>query len=97
MDEARKAENDLKLQEQRVKQSNPYKEEMDEQERKINGNEDIAQYYDEQINRLNRRKQELDNMNPFARWWHCEMQFRKSQREHQKAIKEYKKRMGIWW
>lgn len=34
-DEARKAENDLKLQEQRVKQSNPYKEEMDEQERKI--------------------------------------------------------------
>lgn len=64
---------------------------------RINGNEDIAQYYDEQINRLNRRKQELDNMNPFARWWHCEMQFRKSQREHQKAIKEYKKRMGIWW
>ena len=35
LDEARKAENDLKLQEQYVKQSNPYKEEMDEQDRKI--------------------------------------------------------------
>ena len=35
MDEARQTQNELKLQEQRVKQSNPYKEEMDEQERNI--------------------------------------------------------------
>ncbi|MCI7015891.1 MAG: ATP-binding protein [Prevotella sp.] len=35
LDEARQTQNELKLQEQRVKQSNPYKEEMDEQERKI--------------------------------------------------------------
>lgn len=35
LDEARQTKNELKLQEQRVKQSNPYKEEMDEQERKI--------------------------------------------------------------
>ena len=35
LDEARQTQNELKLQEQRVKQSNPYKEEMDEQDRKI--------------------------------------------------------------
>ena len=48
LDEARKTENDLKLQEQRVKQSNPYKEEMDEQERKIKdfGDKQLALYKD---------------------------------------------------
>ena len=35
LDEARQTKNELKLEEQRVKQSNPYKDEMDEQERKI--------------------------------------------------------------
>ena len=35
LDEARQTKNELKLEEQRVKQSNPYKEEMDEQDRKI--------------------------------------------------------------
>ena len=35
LDEARQAKNDLKLQQQRVKQSNPYQEEMDEQERRL--------------------------------------------------------------
>ena len=35
LDEARQTQNELKLQEQRIKQSNPYKEEMDEQERNI--------------------------------------------------------------
>ena len=35
LDEARQTKNELKLQEQRIKQSNPYKEEMDEQERNI--------------------------------------------------------------
>ena len=35
LDEARQSKNDLKLQEQRVKQSNPYQEEMDEQERRL--------------------------------------------------------------
>ena len=35
LDEAHQTKNELKLQEQRVKQSNPYKEEMDEQDRKI--------------------------------------------------------------
>lgn len=34
LDEARQAKNDFKIQEQRVKQSNPYQEEMDEQDRK---------------------------------------------------------------
>lgn len=34
LDEARQAKNDFKLQEQRVKHSNPYQEEMDEQDRK---------------------------------------------------------------
>ena len=48
LDEARKAENDLKLQEQRVKQCNPYKEEMDEQERKIKelGDKQLALFKD---------------------------------------------------
>lgn len=46
LDEARQTENDLKLQEQRVKQSNPYKEEMDEQEQKIRawGDKQLALY-----------------------------------------------------
>ena len=35
LDEARQTKNEQKLQEQRVKQSNPYKEEMDELERKV--------------------------------------------------------------
>lgn len=35
LDEARQSKNELKLQEQRVKQSNPYQEEMEEQERKL--------------------------------------------------------------
>ena len=35
LDEARQEKNDLKLQQQRVKQSNPYQEEMDEQERRL--------------------------------------------------------------
>lgn len=35
LDEARKAKSDAKLQEQRVKVTNPYQEEMDEQERRI--------------------------------------------------------------
>lgn len=35
LDEARQAKNDFKIQEQRVKQSNPYQEEMDEQDRKL--------------------------------------------------------------
>ena len=35
LDDARTAENDIKLQTQRVQQSNPYKDEMDEQERKL--------------------------------------------------------------
>ena len=35
LDEARQTKNDLKLQEQRVRQSNPYREEMDEQERRL--------------------------------------------------------------
>ena len=35
LDEARQTQNELKLQEQRIKQSNPYKEEKDEQERNI--------------------------------------------------------------
>ena len=37
LDEARQTKNELILQEQRIKQSNPYKEEMDEQDRKIKG------------------------------------------------------------
>lgn len=40
LDEARQTQNELKLQEQRVKQSNPYKEEMDEQKRKFKDLED---------------------------------------------------------
>ena len=35
LDEARQTKNDLILQQQRVKQSNPYQEEMDEQERRL--------------------------------------------------------------
>ena len=35
LDDARTAENDIKLQNQRTQQSNPYKDEMDEQERKL--------------------------------------------------------------
>lgn len=35
LDDARTAENDIKLQTQRVQQSNPYKDEMEEQERKL--------------------------------------------------------------
>lgn len=35
LDEARQTKSDLKLQQQRVKQSNPYQEEMDEQERRL--------------------------------------------------------------
>lgn len=35
LDDARTAENDIKLQNQRAQQSNPYKDEMDEQERKL--------------------------------------------------------------
>ena len=35
LDDARQEKNDLKLQQQRVKQSNPYQEEMDEQERRL--------------------------------------------------------------
>ena len=61
------------------------------------GNEDTASFYIERANELKRRKQTLDNMHPIKRWWHCEKQFRKSQREHQKVINEYKRRMGIWW
>lgn len=37
LDDARQTKNDLTLQEQRVRQSNPYKEETDELERKIKG------------------------------------------------------------
>lgn len=40
LDKARQTQNELKLQEQRVKQSNPYKEEMDEQKRKFKDLED---------------------------------------------------------
>lgn len=40
LDEARQTQNELKLQEQRVKQSNPYKEEMYEQKRKFKDLED---------------------------------------------------------
>ena len=48
LDEARQTKNELKLQEQRVKQSNPYKEEMDEQERKIKelGDKQLALFKD---------------------------------------------------
>ena len=35
LDDARTAENDIKLQTQRAQQSNPYKDEMDEQERML--------------------------------------------------------------
>ena len=35
LDDARQTKSDLKLQQQRVKQSNPYQDEMDEQERKL--------------------------------------------------------------
>lgn len=58
------------------------------------GNEYLANSYQKQANRLRQRKNELDNMNPIARWWHCEKQFRKSQKKHQKVIKECKKRLG---
>ena len=60
-----------------------------------NGNEYLANSYEEQANKLRQRKQELDNMNPIARWLHCETQFRKSQREHKKVIKDCKRRLGI--
>ena len=62
---------------------------------RINGNEYLANSYEEQANKLIQRKQELDNMNPIVRWLHCETQFRKSQRERQKVIKDCKRRLGI--
>lgn len=62
---------------------------------KRKGNEYLANSYEEQANKLRKRKQELDNMNPIARWWHCETQFRKSQRERQKVINDCKRRLGI--
>ncbi len=48
LDDARTAENDIKLQTQRTQQSNPYKEEMDEQERKIKelGDKQLALFKD---------------------------------------------------
>ena len=48
LDEARQNKNELTLQEQRVRQSNPYKEEMDEQERKLKefGDKQLALYKD---------------------------------------------------
>ena len=48
LDEARKTRSDLVLQEQRVSQSNPYREEMDEQERKMKalGKKQLALYQD---------------------------------------------------
>lgn len=48
LDEARKTRSDLALQEQRVSQSNPYREEMDEQERKMKalGKKQLALYQD---------------------------------------------------
>ena len=48
LDEARKTQSDLAIQEQRVKQSNPYQEEMDEQERKLKdlGEKRLALYKD---------------------------------------------------
>lgn len=58
---------------------------------------EAAESYRRHASELKQRKAVLDSMNPIARWWHCERQFRKDQKERQKVINEYKKRTGIWW
>ena len=59
LDEARQTKNDLKLQEQRVKQTNPYQDEMDEQERKIEAlNEKKLQLYRDSSS----KQQEIDRI-----------------------------------
>jgi hypothetical protein len=57
----------------------------------IKGNKDVANLYEKQLNKLRKRKKELDNMNPIARWWHCKIQFRKELKRYDKVIKELQK------
>lgn len=65
LDDARQTKNSLKLQEQRVRQSNPYQEEMDEQERKLKelGEKKLTLYKDstEKQNEINRIKYDVDS------------------------------------
>ena len=59
------------------------------------GNDNLADFYQKQVNKLKHRKEILNNMNPIKRWFHCKMQFNKKIRKHEKAIREYKKRLRI--
>lgn len=57
------------------------------------GNDAIADVYLKRAEKLICRKQELAKMNPIARWWHCETQYIRSQKERQQAVKEYRERL----
>ena len=61
----------------------------------LKGMTEAAKSYKECADDLRNRKRELDNMNPLARWWHDERQYRRTITEHNKVIKDCKRRLGI--
>ena len=59
LDEARQNKNDLRLQQQRVRQSNPYQEEMDEQDRKT---KELRERYQQLYRESVAKQQEIDRI-----------------------------------